>query len=146
MKPLSKAVAAGAIGAVTTNVLHEIVRRVTREAPRVDLLGMQALAHLLKAVGTDVPDHGTLYGMTLAGDLVSNSGYFALLGTAPGDRKLAAGAALGLAAGLGAVYLPGPLGLSTQPTDRGLATRAMTVALYGAGGVVAGAAYRALPA
>jgi hypothetical protein len=146
MKTLSKAVAAGAIGAVTTNVLHEIARRSTQEAPRVDLLGMQALAHLLKAVGTGVPDHGTLYRLTLAGDLVSNSGYFALLGAAPGDRKLAAGAALGLAAGLGAVYLPGPLGLSTRPTDRGVATRAITVALYGAGGVVAGAAYRALPA
>ena len=146
MKTFSKAVAAGAIGAATTNVLHELIRRFTPEAPRVDLLGMQALAHLLEAAGAGTPGHGALYLLTLTGDLASNSGYFALLGAAPRDRALAAGTALGLAAGLGAVYLPGPLGLSTRPTDRGLLTRAITVALYGAGGVAAGAAYRALPA
>lgn len=146
MKAFSRAIAAGAVGAATTNVLHELVRRSTRDAPRVDLLGMQALAHLLSAAGTEVPDHGALYGLTLAGDLISNSGYFALLGVAPGDRTLIAGAALGLVAGLGAVYLPGPLGLSTRPTDRGAATRVITVALYGAGGLAAGRAYRALPA
>ena len=105
---------------------------------------MQALAHLLKAAGVTVADHGTLHNLTLAGDLLSNSGYFGLVGLAPRERAVAAGLALGAVAGLGAVYLPSPIGLSDRLTDRAVQTRAITVALYTAGGLVAGAAYRAL--
>ena len=58
---------------------------------------------------------------------------------------MALGVALGLAAGVGAVLLPPQLGLSGATTGRTGATAALTVALYAAGGLVAGAAYRALP-
>ena len=144
MDTVPTALFAGAAGATTTNILHELVRRLTPDAPRVDLLGMQALARVLDAGGITVPDHGTLYYLTLAGDLLSNSGYFGLVGVAPRKRAVAAGVGLGVLAGLGAVYLPSRIGLSTKPTDRAAPTRAITVALYTAGGLVAGAAYQAL--
>ncbi len=146
MQTVTKSAVAGGVGAVTTTLLHELTRRRTPDAPRVDLLGMQALAHLLQAAGRQVPAHGALYTLTLGGDLVSNTAYFGLVGATPRDKALAVGLALGALAGLGAVYLPSLLGLSTLPTERTGTTRALTVGLYTAGGLAAGAAYRALPA
>ena len=57
---------------------------------------------------------------------------------------LACGAALGLAAGVGAVALPEPLGLGGGPSARTDETKAMTVAWYLAGGLAAGLAYSLL--
>jgi hypothetical protein len=47
-------------------------------------------------------------------------------------------------AGVGAVVLPGPLGLGRQPTNRARATQVMTVLWYLAGGLAAAAAARRL--
>jgi hypothetical protein len=84
-----------------------------------------------------------LHEAALVGDLVSNSFYYSLVGAGSRGDALRNGALLGLAAGLGAVFLPGPLGLGRQPTDTP-ATQALTVAWYLAGGLAAGAAYAAL--
>ncbi len=145
MTAFTKALAAGAAGASVTTLLHELTRRLTPDAPRVDLLGMQALARVLRGAGVDPPGHGALYNLTLAGDLVSNTGYFGLVGAAPRDRAAAVGVALGVTAGLGAVLLPRPLGLSTRPTERTVRTAALTVALYTAGGIAAGVSYGMAP-
>ncbi len=145
MNAFTRAIAAGAAGAGTTTILHEITRRLAPDAPRVDLLGMQALARLLRAGGATPPTGRTLYALTLAGDLASNTAYFGVVGAGSRARTVALGAALGLVAGAGAVLLPPALGLSGATTGRTGATAALTVALYTAGGLVAGAAYRALP-
>lgn len=129
---------AGAVGAVTTTLLHEFSRRLLPDAPRVDLLGMQALAQGLRAVGLAVPGGRPLYGLTLAGDLVSNTAYFSLVSASPQARAPLAGLALGVAAGLGAVYLPPVLGLNAQLTTRTRTTGLLTVALYTIGGLAAG--------
>jgi hypothetical protein len=52
-----------------------------------------------------------------------------------------AGTALGLAAGIGAVALPGPMGLGSEPSTRTPQTTALTIGLYLLGGVVAGATF-----
>jgi hypothetical protein len=137
-------VLAGAVGAVTTNVLHEAVRRLTREAPRVDLLGMQALTKLVGAFGAAAPTGRTLYAITLLGDLASNTLYFALVGAGGSAWALRTGTSLGIVAGVGAVGLPPRLGLAAVTTNRTPLTQALTVGLYVAGGVTAGVALRAL--
>jgi len=84
---LRAAAIVGATGAVTTNVLHEIIRRVAANAPHVDLLGMQALARAVDAAGATPPRRHaamrprgrSLYALTLAGDLLSNGAYYALI-------------------------------------------------------------------
>ncbi|GAC1301106.1 MAG: hypothetical protein NVSMB19_08860 [Vulcanimicrobiaceae bacterium] len=140
------ALVAGAAGAVTTNVLHEIVRRVRSDAPRVDLLGMQALAKSADALGAPPPRGRALYLATLAGDLASNTVYFALAGTGGRSKgaQIGLGIALGAIAGAGAVVLPRPLGLTTTTTARTRTTSLLTIALYTAGGCVAGVVARAL--
>lgn len=145
MNPLLKAAAAGVVGAVTTNVAHELTRRIVPDAPRVDVLGMQALAKSLTATTGTTPTGDGLYGATLVGDLVSNSAYFSAVGFG-GGNALAVGLGLGVLAGLGAVVLPPRMGLDEKPTARTPTTEALTVALYTAGGLAAGMAYQALGA
>lgn len=141
---LLKALGSGLAGALALTAIHETVRRVSPDAPRMDVLGMRAIAKSLRAAGAKPPDEGTLFNVTLAGDVASNSLYYALVGLGDPKNAVARGTLLGLAAGLGAVLLPGPLGLGTDASARTPATQLMTVAWYTAGGLVAGAAMQTL--
>lgn len=136
---ISRALLAGGLGSVTTNVIHEIVRRTIPAAPRVDLLGMQALAKATDATFDAAPRGRALYVATLAGDLVSNAAYFALVTRGPRAKppRLAFGVLLGSMAGIGAVALPKTLGLTPDTTSRTPLTVALTIAIYTAGGLVA---------
>jgi len=130
--------AAGLAGAVALTALHEAARRLRpADAPRMDVLGMRALRKLLNKAEAPVPDHDTLFNLTMAGDIVSNGLYYSLVGS--GRHALERGLLLGLAAGAGGVLLPGPLGLGTAPSARTPQTQLMTVAWYTVGGLVAGA-------
>lgn len=137
MKILS-AMGGGIAGAVALTLLHETIRRKNADAPRMDLLGIQALAKSLKTVDAPVPDEHKLFKITMAGDVLSNSLYYSIAGIADENGAILRGTLLGLAAGIGAVYLPKPLGLNPAPAARTFQTRLMTIALYLAGGVVAG--------
>ena len=131
--------AGGLAGAATVTVLNETLRRVTPEsAPRMEILGMRAARAAFDAAEIDVPPRRALMPMTFAAEVVSNTAYYSLVGLARPENAVAVGTVLGLAAGIGAVTLPGPLGLGKEPSSRSPQTRLLTVAWYLAGGVVAG--------
>ena len=137
--PLPQALLSGLAGAVLLTVLHETVRQLRpADAPRMDVLGIRGLRKLLGHAPQ--PDHETAYGLTLLGDIVSNGLYYSLVGT--GRGAWARGTALGVAAGVGAVVLPGPLGLGEAPSNRTPQTQLMTIAWYLAGGLAAAGAAR----
>ena len=138
MNAILRIALAGAAGSLTTNLLHEVTRRLTPQAPRIDALGMQAVAKSARDLDLQPPTGTGLYRLTLAGDLISNAAYFALAAIAP--RRLGGWTAtvLGLTAGIGAVVLPPRLGLSARTTNLTSLTRALTVGLYTAGGLVCG--------
>ena len=138
---MSIAIAAvsGLAGAATVTVLNEVVRRMAPDsAPRMEILGMRAAKAGFEAAEMDVPPRRALMPMTFAAEAISNTAYYSLVGLAWPNNALAAGAALGLAAGIGAVFLPGPMGLGEAPSARSTETKLMTVAWYLAGGIVAG--------
>jgi hypothetical protein len=139
-----EALAGGAAGAAVLTLIHETARRVAPDAPRMDVLGRRAIAAGVRAAGAEPPSGAQLHGAALAGDLVANTAYYSLVGLGRADGAVARGGLLGLAAGLGAVFLPGPLGLGTKPSRRTPQTAAMTVAWYTIGGLVAGAVYGCL--
>lgn len=143
---LLKALGGGLVGAVALTAIHETARRIFQDAPRMDLLGMRALAKTARAAGAEPPPEDELFDLTMAGDIISNSLYYGIAGFGDPRHTVARGAALGLAAGVGAVLLPGPLGLGTDASARTPATQAMTVAWYTAGGLAAGAAMQLLSA
>jgi hypothetical protein len=144
MDAMTKAVAAGAAGAATTTVLHEVTRHLVPDAPRVDLLGMQGISRAARAAGTEGPHGAALFVTTMAADLVSNSLYYAGVGLAPRRRAVPLALLLGAVAGIGAVVLPKPLGFSDVTTNRTARTRLLAAALYTLGGLACGLTYRGL--
>ena len=137
-----KALGSGLVGAFTLTLVHETARRFIDDAPRMDVVGMRAIARTMQAAGAEPPV--PLHEAALVGDILTNSLYYGLVGLGGREGALRNGALLGLAAGLGAVFLPEPLGLGRQPTEDSPQTELMTVAWYLLGGLAAGAAYGAL--
>jgi hypothetical protein len=138
------AVAGGSAGAAALTLIHKTARRTVPTAPRMDVLGERAIAAGIRAAGAEPPPEPRLHDLALVGDLASNTAYYALVGVGGPEVAVGRGVAIGLLAGLGAVLLPGPLGLGTGPSRRTPQTAAMTVAWYTFGGLVAGAVYAAL--
>ena len=143
MKPM-ESLAAGLVGAGTLTAVHETARRLIPHAPRVDVIGKRAIAKPMRAAGWTPPDWGKLYGWALAGELASNSLYYALVGAGSRRGAMKRGLLLGLVGGLGAVFLPRPVGLGRQPGHRTPWTQIMTVMWYVAGGVAAAGAAEAM--
>ena len=101
----------GLAGACAVTLIHESVRKIVPKAPRMDLLGMNAISKGLNAAGLKTPTGNKLYTLALAGDILSNSMYYALAGAGEEKNIWLKSSILGLAAGVAAVTLPGPLGL-----------------------------------
>jgi hypothetical protein len=141
---VARAIGSGAVGAGVLTLVHEGARRLWPGAPQVHALGMRAVARGARAAGRRPPDRPARYRWALAGDLAANAAYYALVGLVGPPRAPRAGVLLGLGAGLGAALLPEPLGFGRQPGQRAPVTQFLTAAWYTAGGLAAGAAYRAL--
>ena len=137
------AIGGGIAGAVALTLVHETARRVIPHAPRVDVIGVRAITRPLRAAGYHPPRYRTLHSAALAGELVSNSAYYSLVG-ATGDpaHVWRRGAVFGLLAGLGAALLPPAMGLGQQPHRRTPFTQLLTIAWYFLGGLAAAGAYR----
>lgn len=131
------AIGGGLAGATSLTILHELTRRIDKDAPRMDLMGMEALSKGLRKTGQDVPEAKNLYRFTLAGDIISNALYYSL--AAAGNKKYVVpkGTALGLAAGLGALFLPKQVGLNPANSNRTLKAQLLTTGFYLLGGLVA---------
>lgn len=129
----------GAAGASLLTLLHETARQVIPHAPRVDVLGMRAIAMSMRAADQTPPSRDSLYWLTMIGDLVSNSLYYSLVGVGQPRHIWRRGVVLGAAAGLGAAILPQPIGLGRQPSQHTPATQIMTFMWYLVGGFVAAA-------
>lgn len=131
---LNDSLISGAAGAVALTAVHQAARAVTDSAPRMDVVGMRALARGATAAGTEAPrTHAGLYGATLAGDLIANTMFYSLATT------YTRGTVLGLMAGIGALVLPERMGLGVPPKSELLSNRVMTIAWYLVGGLAAAA-------
>lgn len=128
---------AGLTGAVALTVAHQLGQQVVPDAPRMDVVGMRAMARVRERAGASVPDRDTLYTQTLAGDIASNAIYYSLVGVGAHEGRWTRGAALGLAAGVGALVLPRPMGLGDPPHSDSRRNQVLTVAWYTLGGLAA---------
>lgn len=139
-----KNIIGGIAGAVALNILHETLKRFDHDAPRVDLVGEEGINKTIEATGGERLSGDKLYAAALGGDLISNALYYSTIGLGKKKHLLARGAALGLAAGLGAVTLPQKMGLSDAPVTKTPKTTGMTVAYYLFGGIVTALTIKAL--
>lgn len=139
---VSAAVAGGLAGTVTVASIHEALRRLTPDAPRMDILDMELIRKGLKSINKKVPGDDELQRWAVGGELLCDTAYYSLAGIGSKKSAWLRGALLGLAAGVTAVVLPKPLGLSEELSNKTLGTKLMTIGLYLMGGIVAAATTR----
>lgn len=135
---------AGLGGAIALNVLHESLKKKSKEMPRVDLLGEEVLEKSLDYFDAEIQNEETLYKATLAGDILSNALYYSAIGAGDSKYVWPRAVAIGLAAGVGAITLPEPLGLNDKPVTRTNKTKALTIGYYLVGALVTGCIVKAL--
>ena len=139
------ALAGGLAGALTLNLIHETYRKMDKDAPHIHLIGEEALTKLLKAAGLPFPSNQKeLYACTLAADILSNALYYSLIGFGKKKHLLRRGLVLGLAAGVGAVFLPSKMSLNQSHSDRTTETKVLTILWYTLGGLAAAGAITVL--
>lgn len=143
MKPIA-ALGGGIAGAAAVTLIHESVKKIIPSAPRMDLLGMNAISKALNAAGIKTPTGTQLFALALTGNLITNSLYYSLAGIGKEKNIWLRSATLGLAAGIAAVTLPGALRLNDRYSNRTASTKLMTVGLYVAGAVVTTAVIKML--
>lgn len=144
MKPEVRNILGGISGAVVLNLIHEAAKRIYNKAPKIDQLGEEALTKTVEAVGLKAPTGQALTVSTLAADLASNAGYYAMIGKGDRETIFWRGAGYGLMAGLGAIGLAKPLGLDDTPVAKTDETKLLTVAWYVLGGLAAALVIRNL--
>jgi len=127
----------GLAGACAVTLLHESVKKIVPKAPRMDLLGMNAISKGLNAAGIKTPTGNKLYTMALAGDILSNAIYYSIAGAGNEKNLWLKSSLLGLTAGIAAVTLPASLGLDEKRSNKTIETKLRTVGLYVTGALVA---------
>jgi hypothetical protein len=144
MKMLAS-IAGGLAGALVLTALHEATRRLVADAPRMDLLGEEALTLSLKAAKVEPPQGEKLYAATMASDILSNALYYSSIGAGGRKQLMLRGLMYGLSAGFGALEVPKHVdSLSEEHSNRTRKTQILTVALYTLGGVAAAVTMQAL--
>lgn len=128
----------GLAGATTLSILNESVRKLDKDAPKLDLLGMNAVAKLIKGP-KGVPVQEKLQPVSLAGDIISNALYYGMANAVDKKSTLIRGALLGLGAGVGAITIPKKVGLDESAEYASTKTKVLTIAWYVIGGLVAAA-------
>lgn len=126
----------GLAGATALTLINQGASKIDREAPRLDLLGMNAVAKFVKP---KLPIIDGLFPLALGGDLISNTLYYSLAKGNSKGNTLLRGALLGLGAGIGAITIPQRLNMNSTPVTSTTKTKVLTVAWYVLGGLVAAA-------
>lgn len=134
-----KFLATGLAGSTALTGIHQALRH-TKGAPRVDLLGEQAVRKI--AGNKSNLSHNQAYYSALAGDIVTNSLYYSII--AQSKRPILTGVLLGAAAGAMAVFAPDILGLNKDYVRSDNRKMAMTAGYYTAAGLIAGVAAKLL--
>ena len=134
----------GLAGAAVLNIVHQTIAHFDKDAPRIDIIGEEAVTRAFQNADAKPPMGNTLTGLTLAGDLGANTGYYAMIGGANDKDLLLRGAGYGLLAGIGALSLPSPMGLNDEPVTRTTKTKILTVGLYLLGGLATALTIKAI--
>lgn len=124
----------GLAGAFAVTLIHESVKKIVPKAPRMELLGMNAISKGLNAAGIKTPTGTKLFTMAVAGDILTNAIYYSFAGAGNEKNIWLKSSLLGLAAGIVAVTFPPP---DEKNNNRNIETKLATVGLYIAGALAA---------
>jgi len=136
-------IAAGLMGSIALNILHEAVRKNLNNVPEVNLLGAEAVNKTLSQYGRPIQDPDDLHKVTLELDLIANAVYYSTIGSS-GKYIWPKAIAMGLTAGIGALKLPKPLGLDPTPVTETTQKQVLTVGYYLFGALVTALALKTI--
>lgn len=128
----AQALGSGLAGAVVLTALHEGIKQIAPESPRMDQIGTQIVR---KAKGGN-SDNESAYNQALAGELVANSVLYSLVGSGEKNSWLR-GLLIGAGSGLAAVLLPTIMPVKDGASNRSAETTAMTIGIYTIAGLAA---------
>jgi hypothetical protein len=134
-------IGSGLVGAASVTFLNHLAKRYLPAAPRLDILGLRLATVAFNKAGIEPPRGFPLKIIALIGALISNSIFYGLVGLGKPRTAWLRGGALGLAMGIGAVTLPGTLGVGDDTTARTPMAKAGTIAWYVLGGLLAALAF-----
>src|SRR3954467_10521714 len=77
---VSAAFAGGLAGTATVASIHEALKRVTADAPRMDILDMELIKKGLKTINQEAPEQEELERWAVAGELFADTAYYTLAG------------------------------------------------------------------
>jgi len=135
----------GLTGASTLSLIQETLHKIDPKAPRAFLHKSGVIKKLKKQAGKKGGHSNKLY-IKLAGELLGSATYFGLSGLGKKKHAVLRGALLGATAGLGAAFLNEDEATADAAAQNGkhlsheedIKKKIMTVALYTAGGMLAG--------
>jgi hypothetical protein len=140
---LIESLAGGLVGVAALTAVHEAGRKIVPNAPRMDIYARRVAARGMEMAGIEPPGANKMHALTLAGDVLTNGLFYALVMGMNPRRSMDRGVLGGLLAGIGGVVLPPLIGLGRQPSNRTHRTQLMTIAYYTLGGLVAASVFRA---
>lgn len=91
---------AGLSRALVLSATHQLLHKLSADAPGLDLMGEEAIESLSDPADINIPSN-RLYNITLAGGIVANTFYYSLAVTGAGKKYIMRGKTLGLTAGIG---------------------------------------------
>lgn len=142
MQQLTTDLAAGFAGTLALTALHEAARRIVPSAPRMDIVGQEALGRIREAVGKPSVQPRTLFRQTFAGEPAANTAYYGLVSHLARERSWSTGLRLGALAGIGALVLPRIMGLADPPQSHLARNQLMTVTWYVVGALATVCTYQ----
>lgn len=140
---MTNALEGGLAGATTLTLLHEAIDKIDPKAPKTRLLHNSRLLKKIKKQSNKKGRIPIKFYIRLATELLASAGYFGLSGLGKKKNAVLRGGLLGAAAGLGVAFLNSQDEEDKNQENRN-ATRdkILTIALYTAGGLIAGAAIK----
>lgn len=142
MAVLNQNLLSGVVGAIMLNLVHQLGKKINKDAPHIDEIGKEAVSKSVKSAGFTPPRGNKLFATTLVGDVIANSIYYGLIGKGRKENLLLRGLIYGTVAGVGALTLTKPLGLNDRPVNRTTKTKVMTLGLYILGGITTVVAHK----
>jgi hypothetical protein len=130
MATLVKNMLGGLAGSIILNTVHQLVKKMDKDAPRLDKVGEEAVSKSINAAGYNPPKGQKLFYTALLSDVVANTIYYSLIGKGKKENLLLRGLIFGSLAGIGALTLTKPMGLHDRPVNKTTKTKVITVGLY----------------
>ena len=146
---IAQAIEGGLTGVSTIGLLQEALHKIDHKAPR-PLLNQSGLIKKLKKTSGKNGTKSTKLYISLAAELLGSAAFYGLTGLGKKKNAVLRGGLLGAAAGLGAAFMSDKNenefdelhGASHKSSTDDAKEKALTVALYTAGGLLAGGAIK----